>query len=318
MDGVFRTYHDFYSQRADLRTGQVADELGNKYDLFVVENTNNVKRRYSGLTTQASYRFSDGLDIGANYTLSRLWGNFDGETSASGPSVAQVDAFPEYKDLSWNAPEGDLAADQRHRARIWATFVTPMPEGAGSLTFGLLQQIGSGVPYGAVGSGTSGVNTIPFVTPAPGYLMPQGPPGAVDYYYTARDAFRTETTYRTDLAISYGYRVGVGRSQPELFFHGESSQYLQPVSTLRLRRGGLQQRRHDRPLHHRAGSATPAKYPDADGVQSVHDRSCERRQLGLQHNARLGVRQRAQPLRVYLAANFPILGRRQILTRPAG
>jgi hypothetical protein len=219
VDGVWRRYHDFYSQRADMTTGRVTDRVGNSHDLFVVENTNDVKRRYSGLTTQASYRFSDRLDVGGNYTLSHLWGNFDGETSGAGPSVAQINAYPEYRRPEWNAPEGDLAADQRHRARIWGTFASVMPKGAGSLTFGLLQQIGSGVPYGAVGTGSSGVNTAPFVVPNPGYLTPGL--GAVDYYFTARDAFRTETTYRTDLSVNYAYRLRAGGAQPELFFHGE-------------------------------------------------------------------------------------------------
>jgi hypothetical protein len=221
VDGVWRTYQDFYSQRADLTTGQVKDSEGNAYDLFLVENTNNVKRRYSGLTTQASYRISDGLDVGGNHTLSHLWGNFDGETSGAGPSVAQVNAYPEYKRPEWNSPEGDLAADQRHRARLWATFASPMPQGAGSLTFGLLQQVGSGVPYGAVGTASSSVNAAQSVVPNPGYLAPQTGLLAVDYYFTARDAFRTETTFRTDLSVNYGYRIRAGRAQPELFFHGE-------------------------------------------------------------------------------------------------
>ena len=95
-----------------------------------------------------------------------------------------------------------------------------MPEGAGSLTFGLLQQVGSGVPYGAVGTGSSGINAAPYVT-NPGYVAPQSPSGTVDYYFTARDAFRTETTFRTDLSVNYAYRIRAGRAQPELFFHGE-------------------------------------------------------------------------------------------------
>jgi hypothetical protein len=222
VDGVWRTYHDFYSQRADLATGPVTDSENNRYDLFLVENTNDVKRRYSGLTMQAGYRISQGVDVGGNYTLSHLWGNFDGETSGGGPSVAQINAYPEYKRRDWNAPEGDLAADQRHRARLWGTFVSPMPQGAGSLTFGLLQQIGSGVPYGAVGSGGStGVSVPGSVLPNPGYVMPLSPTRTLDYYFTARDAFRTATTYRTDLSINYAYRVRAGNAQPELFFHGE-------------------------------------------------------------------------------------------------
>jgi outer membrane receptor protein involved in Fe transport len=216
VDGVWRTYHDFYSQRADLSTGTVDDALGNKYDLFLVENTNDVKRRYSGVSVQATYRVAGGLDLGGNYTLSRTWGNFDGETAGSGPSVAQVNAFPEYKRADWNSPEGDLAADQRHRARFWGTYAAPLPDRAGSLTFGLLQQIGSGVPYGAVAP----ISAVSFV-PNPGYRMPLAPTQLVDYYFTARDAFRTATTYRTDLSINYGRRLHARGAQPELFFHGE-------------------------------------------------------------------------------------------------
>ena len=220
VDGVWRRYHDFYSQRADLTTGSVVDSRGTKFDQHVVENTNAVIRRYSGLSTQATYRISNGIDVAGNYTLSYLWGNFDGETAVNGPSVAQVNAYPEYKRPEWNSPEGYLAADQRHRARVWGTFAAPMP-GPGTLTFGLLQQIGSGVPYGAVGSGSSGVNTTSFVSPGGLYLSPQAPQGSQDYYYTARDAFRTETTFRTDLSVNYAHRIRPGRSQPELFFHGE-------------------------------------------------------------------------------------------------
>ncbi len=216
VDGIFRTYHDFYSQRVDTTTGKVTDSLGNRYDLFVIENTNDVQRRYSGLTTQINYRPVGAFDLGANYTLSRLWGNFDGETASAGPAVAQINSFPEYKMGSWNTPEGDLAADQRHRARIWATYLAPFREEAGSLSIGLMQQMGSGVPYGAVAP----INAAPFVT-NPGYLSPQAPTGTVDYYYTARDAFRTEATYRTDLSANYGYRIGGRTTSPELFVHAE-------------------------------------------------------------------------------------------------
>src|SRR4029450_9643955 len=111
----------------------------------------------------------------------RRCGNLDGETSGAGPSAAQVPAYPEYKSADWNAPQGYLAADQRHRARLWATIESPMPQGAGSLTFGLLQQIGSGTPYGALGTGSSGINSAPYVA-NPGYIAPPGPSGTVDYY----------------------------------------------------------------------------------------------------------------------------------------
>ena len=40
----------------------------------------------------------------------------------------------------------------------------------------------------------------------PGYATPQGGDRET-YYYTARDAFRTEASRRTDIAANYTYRV---------------------------------------------------------------------------------------------------------------
>jgi hypothetical protein len=213
VDGTYREYRDLYSQRVDQSTGQVADPLGNRFDLIVYENTNDVQRKYAGLTTQVTYRFGTRLDLGGNYTLSHTYGNFDGENANSGPITAQVNAYKEYKSPSWNSPEGDLSIDQRHRARIWGTYTAPIPEPAGTVTIGLLEQMGSGVPYGALGTVNSSLSVV-----NPGYITP---PAAVDYYFTARDAFRTEATYRTDLAVNYSHKVGAGSSRPELFFHAE-------------------------------------------------------------------------------------------------
>lgn len=218
VDGVWRRYQDFYSQRADMTTRQVEDARGNKHDLFLVENTNDVTRRYWGVSTQASYRIARGVDVGGNYTVSRLRGNFDGETG-SGPGVTQINAYPEYKQRAWNAPEGDLTADQRHRARVWGTYAAPVP--SGSLTFGVLQQIGSGVPYGALGTMTTGITAAATGVTNPGYRTPLAPNNSADYYFTARDAFRTETTYRTDLSVNYAFRLHAAGAQPDLFFHGE-------------------------------------------------------------------------------------------------
>ena len=49
-DYSYRDYRDFYSQRIDTTTGTATDSLGNPTDLAIVENTNDLKRRYSGLT----------------------------------------------------------------------------------------------------------------------------------------------------------------------------------------------------------------------------------------------------------------------------
>lgn len=213
VDGVYRQYKNLYSMRTDMNTGRVIDPFGTSFDLNVVENTDDVRRRYVALITQGSYTGGARTTVGGNYTLSRAYGNVETET-LGGPSGASVNSFPEYRRAAWNYPDGDLSIDQRHRARAWATYAVPVAPSAGSLTFGLVQQVGSGVPYGAMGL----VNPRAFVT-NPGYVTP---PAAIEYFFTARDAFRTETTYRTDVSVNYSHRLpGGGRANPEVFFHGE-------------------------------------------------------------------------------------------------
>lgn len=214
LDVVYRRYENFYSLRTDTATGRVSDEFGNNFDMSFVENTNATERRYAGLVGQANYNFGERLMVGANYTLSHAYGNLEGETVAQGASGASIAAYPEYKRASWNYPLGDLLIDQRHRARMWGTYTLPLTSSRDAVVVGAVQQFASGVPYGAVGI----INPTPFVT-NPGYV---NPPVQVEYYFTARDAYRTEGTSRTDLSVNYARRLGgASGSQPELFFHGE-------------------------------------------------------------------------------------------------
>jgi hypothetical protein len=200
VDFVYRNYDDFYTSRTDMSTGRVADSTGRQYDLTLIENSDLLDRQYAGLTTQITYRVGSHVDLGGAYTLSRAWGNFDGET-AGGPATSSALQYPEYKREEWSYPTGDLAIDQRHRARLWANYRVPQVEG---LSLGLLQILESGVPYGALS--TSGVNVQPFVT-NPGYAQLPPAAGGTVYFYTSPDAFRTEGQKRTDLAANYTYTL---------------------------------------------------------------------------------------------------------------
>jgi Carboxypeptidase regulatory-like domain/TonB dependent receptor len=207
VDGVFRDYRNLYSQRTDLTTGRVSDVAGIAFDRTFVENTDDMRRRYVALMAQGSYA-GNRFALGGNYTLSRAYGNVEAET-ANGPSGASINHYPEYRRAEWNYPDGDLSIDQRHRARGWATYSVPT-NAAGSLAFGLVQQVGSGVPYGALGA----INPSSFMA-NPGYAMA---PAQLEYFFTARDAFRTEASYRTDVSVNYSHRL---RGTSEAFFHGE-------------------------------------------------------------------------------------------------
>ena len=217
-DFVYRAYHAFY---ADFTTpgSRAQDKEGRSYDLITIGNDDDhTKRRYAGWTVQGTYRWVP-VDIGGTYTLSRNWGNFEGETAANGPIRFEGLRYPEYKQSSWDYPEGDLSSDQRHRSRLWLNY---RPQFARGLTLTLLQVMESGVPYGGGGreaiapdgAVTSGVDPRPYIT-NPGYLTP--PSGAnTTYFYTARDAFRTEAQYRADLGVNYAYRIPQGHGV-ELF-----------------------------------------------------------------------------------------------------
>ena len=203
-DFVYRTFTDFYADRIDTSTGSVTDPAGQVFDLALVENTDLLSREYVAGSVQANYRLGSRVDLGGNYTLSRLWGNVNGETVNSGPVSSSATSYPEYFDLSWFAPEGDLLADQRHRLRLWGTARLPLPERLGNFTVALFEQINSGTPYGALGN----IDSRDYVTD-PGY---QTAPATVNYWFTDRDAFKTETMFRTDFSLNYTFGLG-GTSQ---------------------------------------------------------------------------------------------------------
>jgi outer membrane receptor protein involved in Fe transport len=211
-DYSYRSYRDFYASQIDTTTGVVTDPFGNRADLEVITNSNRLKRRYSGVTISGSYRINSRSEVGGNYTLSRLWGNFDGENTTSGPVTSTLLAYPEYKREEWFAPEGDLLADQRHRSGLWFLWGVPKLEG---LTLSVLEDLGSGVPYGLAGT----IDARSFVT-NPGYATPQG--GATTtYYYTARDAFRSEGARRTDVAALYNFNIPAGGRRVGVFVQAQ-------------------------------------------------------------------------------------------------
>jgi outer membrane receptor for ferrienterochelin and colicin len=207
VDFIYRDFNDFYSQRVDPSTGQVVNEIGDEFDLALLENTNALDRQYLAMSLQANYRLGTHTHVGGNYTLSRLWGTINGENVSAGPTTGGINSYAEYFEPSWAFPEGDLASDQRHRVRLWGNVDLPFAERLGRLNVGVIQQVQSGTPYGAFGS----IRTDAYVT-NPGYLTP---PDTVTYHFTDRDAFRTDTMLRTDLALNYSYALpGSGR---ELF-----------------------------------------------------------------------------------------------------
>lgn len=208
VDLVRREYGDFYNLKLDQSTGQVTDAFGNDYDLQLIGNTNDLERNYTALQAQFQVRPIAPLMVGASWTWSHAIGNFNGETAGSGAVRGLPDFYPEYTRASWGLPRGDLAIDQRHRVRAYASWDVPVPRALGALSLGVIQAFDTGTPYGAAGLAV----VSPYVV-NPGYVTP---PRSSTYYFSSRDAFRTDDVSRTDLSLNYALRIA---DRVEIFVH---------------------------------------------------------------------------------------------------
>jgi hypothetical protein len=198
LDFVHRKSVDMYGDFLSLSTGKVPDPSGRLFDLTLVSNSPQARRAYNGLTADARYRLAS-AQFGGNYTLSKTWGNFNGENVGSGPIRATFDTFPEYRQESWNYPMGYNPGDQRHKARLWVSYAVPVPEAVGRIDLGVVQRADSGVAVDVNGS----VDVRPYVA-NPGYITPIG---SVAYYVIPRGDFRWDPLYSTDFAATWAKRV---------------------------------------------------------------------------------------------------------------
>jgi hypothetical protein len=197
-DLVLRNWDNFYTSYRDTSNGRVSDPFGTQYDLSIIRSDDGVyDRKYTGVHTQFSYRPLTRLHVGGTYAWSRLVGNVTGEDSGSGPLVGGAGEYPEYREESWNYPTGYLTGDQRHRARVWATYDLPTP--IGGFAISVLQNFDSGTRTSVDGV----IDSTPYVT-NPGYLTP---PATVSYFFGGRGNLTTDDITRTDMAINYNVRL---------------------------------------------------------------------------------------------------------------
>jgi hypothetical protein len=213
VDYVHRRAADLYGDFLDLSTGRVLDPTGRPFDLTLVSNATKAKRVYDAMIVDARYRLPR-LQLGGNYTLSRSWGNANGENVGSGPIRTSMDTFPEYREERWNYPMGYNPGDQRHRTRIWLDYEVPIASTFGSTHVGLVQRADSGLAVDVDGA----VDTRAYVV-NPGYVTPVQ---NVSYYFIPRGSFRWDAVYSTDLAVTWT------RGVPRL---GGTEMFLRGVTT---------------------------------------------------------------------------------------
>src|SRR4029453_15861557 len=210
LDYVHRKSIDMYGDFLNGSTGKVPDSSGRLFDLTRVSNTPQARRSYDGLTADASYRWPR-VNVRAGYTLSKTWGNFNGENVGSGPIRATFDTFPEYRQESWNYPTGYNPGDQRHKVRAWFNYTLPLASSIGRVDVSMVQRADSGVAVDVSGS----IDPRAFVT-NPGYVTPIQ---SVAYYFIPRGSFRWDNVYSTDFAVTWGKPLP-SLAKAELFFRG--------------------------------------------------------------------------------------------------
>jgi outer membrane receptor protein involved in Fe transport len=204
-DLIHRNWKNFYATTHSLAYGNVLDPLaGRKLDLAVITNSDQFQRKYDAAQFQASYALPWRINVGGNYTYSKLKGNINGESAGAGPTTASTpEDYPEYQNYANGNPVGYLANDQRHKARGWVSYDQPTP--FGSFNFSLLQRFDSGQPYSAIGTidprcraGASPTTCVRIANP--GYAIP---PSTSLYYFSKRGAYHFDATTATDLALNY-------------------------------------------------------------------------------------------------------------------
>ncbi len=210
-DYVRREFHDFYALQRDLTTGTVdfAGEvapgvfLEQSFDLGVTINEDDLlSREYDGLHLAAQYRFSSRLQVGGTYSLSKSYGNWNGETGGSGPVTSGIRNYPEYVPVNY-ATDGDLGIDQRHKARAWLVWDV-ISTSRFNLSASWLENFSSGSPYGSNGTVLAGGGYDWWFTD-PGYLTP---PLWTSTWVEPRDTYRTDDIHRSDLSLNFSFFVG--------------------------------------------------------------------------------------------------------------
>src|ERR1051326_2285942 len=198
-DLIKRDWKDFYVNVRNATTGTVTLDNGDIVDKTILSNSNDPKRTYRAVELQGQYRLFSNLQLGGNYTYSRLRGNAVQENAGSGPISEGFSTtfYPEYNNFANNAPTGYLPSDQTHKVRAWASY--DLHTFLGNLNVSAIQRYDSGTPYSETGSvRTSWEN----VQNAPAYTQA---PTTATYFFSKRGAFRTDGLRATDFSSTFSF-----------------------------------------------------------------------------------------------------------------
>jgi hypothetical protein len=153
------------------------------FDNIYYRNSDAAVRRYQGVELVGHYQLRSNWTAAAQWTVQlKNEGNYEGEAANAPGSPSVLGDYPEILDAARNFPIGRLDDFQRHKVRVWSTYmvnagrfgsldITPMWRYNSALTYSLAA---NSVPLSAVqrsrnpgyarlpGSGTNGSQTLFF------------------------------------------------------------------------------------------------------------------------------------------------------------
>ena len=160
---------DVYYQYKNLKNPleDTPIDPANYFGSFVLNNFPNAKRVYSGATIDITKRYSHGWYLNANYTYSRLYGNFDDDfaTLLFNNSSSLEDEPGRYTDDPASNLSGLLGQDRPHLFKLLASYDLPF-----GFTLGGFLRIQSGTPWEAHGYTAS--NYARYLEPAGSRRLP--------------------------------------------------------------------------------------------------------------------------------------------------
>jgi len=139
----------------------------NYFGSFVLKNFPDAKRVYSAITLDVTKRYSNGWFLNANYTYSKLYGNFDDDFSVT--QYNNSSSLEDEPGLYTNDPaslrSGLLGQDRPHIFKVLASYDLPF-----GFTLGGFLRVQSGTPWQAEGNSASGY--VRYLEPAGSRRLP--------------------------------------------------------------------------------------------------------------------------------------------------
>ena len=208
---IWRQTNGFIEDFIDDPTaaGKVAVSLPNgttqTVDRVVYRNTDEPSRDYQALQFMSRARFTSRLWVEGHWTVQlENNGDFEGEAANQPGNPELFFNYPEILDPDRYFPTGRLNEFQRHKVRLWTTYVQGLGR-FGSLDISPIWRVNSGLTYTL--AATNVAHTATMLARNPGYVRTGGGGTAANLFFDERGSESFKGYGLLDLAVNYSIPV---------------------------------------------------------------------------------------------------------------